>query len=588
MCSLSTMEYGSSIMRTRNSVNFRLMFLALAMAVVSGCGQADQNNADLAGKRKITGFEVVNVAVQSQSPKTIDEPRSADTVAQSPASNVATSSVSNAVPPLPIKVPAIVEDPNIFLQVNADKSEVYPNEQIILTYDLFTRYDTRYECFAKEGRFRGFWVEFQELKQENAGMTVVEHEGKRFAKATVKKIALFPDAPGKYVIDPGTAKASVRLESNDRENRMLESKPLEITVRDFPSSDIPASFTGFSGSQLKIESSLQTTASASNTINLVLSIKGRGNLWGLKLPSVDLFPGFRLLNMTEETHTNWSGDSIEGNKKFVFSLEPPSFGAMQVPSSSYSYFDLSAKTYQTITTQPLAVETPSRGTNHTAVTSYYADGKPGVVILLDISGSMLAEDLQPGNRLLVTKNALKDFITQNQKARMGLKVFARDVLTIAPLADRSKDLLKNVESIQVGMTGGDGTALGDAILDAVKELRKNKSKKNLIILLSDGSNNMGHLDPMTAADFAKQDHIMIYSIGIGKGGLVPFPVDDPAFGKRYVQAEVNVDHETLSEMASLTDGKSFKAVNGQQLKSALETIAAVLARLQIEALSNQL
>lgn len=359
-------------------------------------------------------------------------------------------------------------DPDIFLKAVIDKTEVYPNEQILLKYDLYTRYDTRYENFEKEGRFRGFWLEYKET-DKNVLSETVEYEGKKFIKATIREIALFPIASGKYIVEPGIVRVSIAKESGEREEMLLKAESFEIVAKDFPPN------------------------------------------YGSSLPSPFLknFPEF-----------------------------------------------------------------------NNQITPVFQDGKPGLLILLDVSSSMLAEDFKPKNRLEAAKNALSEFIKAKPNMRIGVTAFAREVMTVTPLEDATKNLLVDLSRTQVGMLR-DGTALGDAILEGVTELRKNEAPKNIIVLLSDGSNNTGHLDPLTAADFARQDNIIIYSISLGRHGLVPFPVDDPIFGKRYVEAEVHVDDETLREIANVTGGKFFKVEHEDQLRSAFEDIE-VLSNVQKE------
>ncbi len=376
-------------------------------------------------------------------------------------------------------VPTATIDPNIFVKASVDKPEAYLNEQIILKYDLYTRYDTRYEGFVKEGRLRGFWLEYKET-DKNVPRETIQYEGRKFVKATIREIILSPIAPGKYTIEPGAVRVSVVKESGERQEMQLKAKPIEIIAKD--------------------------------------------------------------LTGTEEN---------KGQKKTGASIFP------------------------------------AEESNDIQSSPNFNDGKPGLMILLDVSGSMLAEDLQPGNRLAVAKNALKTFMNAKPNIRIGVKVFAKEVVTVAPLTDGTKKSLQEIENVQVGMVK-DGTAIGDALLAGVKELKKNPARKNIIVLLSDGANNAGHIDPLTAADFSKQDNIAIYAIGIGKDGLVPFPINDPVLGKRYVNAEVNVDDETLGEIASVTGGKFFKVVDANQLKDAFDFIGIVLTRIYKESASNRL
>lgn len=187
-----------------------------------------------------------------------------------------------------------------------------------------------------------------------------------------------------------------------------------------------------------------------------------------------------------------------------------------------------------------------------------------IVIALDISGSMLAEDFKPENRLAVAKEEAKKFVRGRENDRIGLVVFAREAFTQCPLTLDYNILTSLVDEIQIGMIQ-DGTAIGMGIATSVNRLRESDAKSKVVILITDGENNAGKIDPITAAELARTFGIKVYTIGVGRGGLVPFPVNDPLFGKRYVQAKVDVDEMTLKRIADLTGGVFFRARDPQSL-----------------------
>ena len=187
-----------------------------------------------------------------------------------------------------------------------------------------------------------------------------------------------------------------------------------------------------------------------------------------------------------------------------------------------------------------------------------------LIFLLDTSLSMLAEDFKPENRLAVAKQEAEKFIRGRSNDRMGLVVFARDAFTQCPLTLDYDILVNLLNQIQIGMIP-DGTAIGMGIATAVNRLRDSDAKSKIIILITDGENNAGKIDPVTAAELARTFKIKVYTIGVGRGGLVPFPVNDPLFGKRYVQAKVNIDEFTLKRIADITGGVFFRARDTQAL-----------------------
>ncbi len=187
-----------------------------------------------------------------------------------------------------------------------------------------------------------------------------------------------------------------------------------------------------------------------------------------------------------------------------------------------------------------------------------------IVISMDISGSMLAEDFKPENRLAVAKQEAIKFIRNRENDRIGLVVFARDAFTQCPLTLDYDILTGLLDQIQIGMIP-DGTAIGMGLSTAVNRLRESEAKSKVILLISDGANNAGKIDPVTAAELAKTFGIKVYTILIGRGGLVPFPVSDPLFGKRYVQAKVDIDPMAMKRIADITGGLFFWAKDPKSL-----------------------
>ncbi|NCA84470.1 MAG: VWA domain-containing protein [Clostridia bacterium] len=192
-----------------------------------------------------------------------------------------------------------------------------------------------------------------------------------------------------------------------------------------------------------------------------------------------------------------------------------------------------------------------------------------IVMAMDISSSMLAEDLKP-NRLEAAKEVAIDFIKNRPNDRMGLVVFAGETFTQVPLTTDHQVLREMFDQLKSGMIE-DGTALGDGLATAVTRLRDSKAISKVIILLTDGVNNMGAVDPQSAAEIAKLYGIRIYTIGVGSLGMAPYPVQTP-FGMRYQNMEVKIDEALLQQIATMTDGKYFRATSNQKLEEVYQEI----------------
>ncbi|MBU1933013.1 MAG: VWA domain-containing protein [Candidatus Omnitrophica bacterium] len=194
-----------------------------------------------------------------------------------------------------------------------------------------------------------------------------------------------------------------------------------------------------------------------------------------------------------------------------------------------------------------------------------------IVLTLDTSGSMKAEDFKPQNRLGAAKEVMEEFIKSRRNDRIGLVVFARYSFTQCPLTLDYGALLNLLDKIQIGMIE-DGTAIGIAIANSVNRLRNSTAKSKVIILLTDGINNAGKIDPPTAAKAAEALGIKIYTIGAGRPGGALYPVEDPIFGKRYVRMDTEIDEALLKRIANETGGMYFRAKDEKGLREIYETI----------------
>ena len=192
-----------------------------------------------------------------------------------------------------------------------------------------------------------------------------------------------------------------------------------------------------------------------------------------------------------------------------------------------------------------------------------------VVISLDVSGSMLAEDFKP-NRLESAKKTALEFIDQRPNDRIGLVVYEGEAYTQAPLTNDHAllaDLFDEVESGKVAQ----GTAIGAGLITAVNRLRESDAKSKVIVLLTDGVNNQGEIDPILASEIAAEFGIRVYTIGVGKNGTAPYPMQT-LFGTVTQQIPVEIDEDLLKQIAQITDGKYFRAENEKQLQQIYEEI----------------
>lgn len=215
------------------------------------------------------------------------------------------------------------------------------------------------------------------------------------------------------------------------------------------------------------------------------------------------------------------------------------------------------------------------------------ESKEGIDIMmaLDISGTMMAEDLRP-SRLEAAKNVAIDFIQSRPNDNIGLVVFAAESFTQCPLTTDHAVLVNLFSGIRYGMIE-DGTAIGLGLANAVSRIKESKAKSKVVILLTDGSNNRGDIAPVTAAEIAKTFGIRVYPIGVGSHGTVNVPVQTP-FGIRYEQMKSEFDEQTLEKIADITGGQYFRATNNAKLREVYQEIDKLeKTKINVQEFSNK-
>jgi Ca-activated chloride channel family protein len=203
----------------------------------------------------------------------------------------------------------------------------------------------------------------------------------------------------------------------------------------------------------------------------------------------------------------------------------------------------------------VALARPQSGSGSESVLTEGID----IMLVLDVSGSMRTEDWQPVNRLAVAKDVVANFIRGRASDRIGMVVFAANAFTQCPLTLDYNVLEELLASVRVGMIDENSTAIGMAIATAANRLRESDAKSRIIVLLTDGRNNAGEVDPITAARAAGALGLKIYAIAAGTPEGGPLPIEDPMWGRRYVNAPTEIDEDTLREVAAATGGQYYRA-----------------------------
>ncbi len=214
---------------------------------------------------------------------------------------------------------------------------------------------------------------------------------------------------------------------------------------------------------------------------------------------------------------------------------------------------------------------PQEGTEEEEVLTEGVD----IIVALDASGSMAAEDFEPRNRLFVAKLVVQQFVEGLKHDRVGLIVFAGKAFTRCPLTLDYGVLLNVLDEVQLG-TIEDGTAIGNALATCLNRLRESRAKSKVIILVTDGVNNRGEIQPLDAAEIARTLGVKVYTVGIGSHGTARIPIKDPNYGQVYVNMQVEIDEASLTRIAEMTGGIYYRATD----KPSLEKIFQEIGRLE--------
>ena len=197
-----------------------------------------------------------------------------------------------------------------------------------------------------------------------------------------------------------------------------------------------------------------------------------------------------------------------------------------------------------------------------------------ILLAIDVSSSMKTEDFKPKNRLEAAKEVVAEFIATRPHDRLGMVVFAARAITKCPLTLDHDILLTLLDDVHIGSIE-DGTAIGTALATSVNRLKDSPAESRIIILLTDGVNNRGEIDPLTAAELAKTFGIKTYTVGAGTEGYAPYPFEDPMYGTVYRDILVEIDEETLQKIADVTGGQYFRATDAESLAEVYKEIDAM-------------
>lgn len=351
-------------------------------------------------------------------------------------------------------------DPNVFFEVEVSSREVSPDEAIYLKYALFTRYDTRYEGFQKEDILDGFWIARPKQSTE-VDRTILTRNGKKYVRAVVHRKQIFAASAGAKTIMPPRIRityttqntnsifADLQSAATSRNEKILQVEPVVIQVKEFPEEGKPAQFSGSMG-QYDMDAWIRQKENIEDEFDLNLVIEGKGNVWGIRLPSLPVGEDFKILDVREKVSANvpWDeGGAVTGSKNFAIRLAPKHQGDLVIPSIKFSYFDQETKAYRTIQTEPIEIRVNKVDSN----ILNQPDPQSGLVVLLDRSGSMQALDFAFANRFKIAQNIATEIVSNVDSEWFGAKTFAASVNDLADKSLSEKILRPRLKTLKLRM-----------------------------------------------------------------------------------------------------------------------------------------
>ena len=482
---------------------------------------------------------------------------------------------------------------DVFVRAIVSKNSVYENEGFLVTFKLYSLVNiTGFEGVKFPG-YEGFIAKEIDLPN-SIQLDLESYNGRNYKTAIMKQTILFPQRSGQIIIGSGKFDIVAQIRSHSQQKaksffddffdsysevkKTLTSAPAIIDVYPLPTAGKPASFSGAAGDYIMTSSINTTRLKTNDTLTVKVIISGNGNLKmsnlkPIKIPDIVFPDNFDKMEPIVTNNTITSVSGVDGTETIEYKAIPRSAGNFTIPKAEFSYFDLKSKTYKILTTDEyrlIVTQGLAGAINQTATNKEDSRffGKD-IMICLDISSSMLAQDLKP-DRLEAAKENLASFIKGCPNDNIGLVVFSKGSYIQCPLTHDHAVLIDTLKNVKCGKIE-DGTAIGDGLETAAGQLKVGKSKSKIIILLTDGVNNQGEISPLDAAEISKTYGIKVHTIAIGTTGEVPYPVQTDS-GVVVKPMKVEIDENILTQIAQLTGGQFFKATNNNALKGVFREI----------------
>jgi|WetSurMetagenome_2_1015567.scaffolds.fasta_scaffold08141_3 hypothetical protein len=481
---------------------------------------------------------------------------------------------------------------SLFVELLFSKPEAYKQEPVIAQLKLFSQLDVSSVEEIDMPPFDGFlsYELSPPAKPEYSKDTIA---GEIFNTVIIKSLLLLPVKSGNFKIGAAKVKCTVRKPKKNSTSSLFDdffnsystekisicSDSGNISVKDFPAT-VPEDFTNICGNNFKISVALdQSKITVNEPFVFEINISGSGNLKLIGTPDIKLPVNLKLIKSEYNNNLTTDSTGISGQRTFSYTLLPATKGKFSIPSYSISYYNPETKEYRQVSSPEVIINAEEAGTDYPVQKINYqlkeqTKGKKrkietASIIVLDMSESMSAQDLEP-NRKSAVINALSGYLKYT-KHETGLVLYSEVPYLLNSISSDNKvindSLLKNA-----GIKLGNGTATGFGISKATDELRKINARHKNIILITDGASNSGSIDELMASEFAVCFGIKISIIGVSGSGDSAQITMETTFGEQTTTIPITINDKELEKIAGITGGNYFRATDSISLYSALKEI----------------
>jgi len=465
------------------------------------------------------------------------------------------------------------------VQVSADKTEVYPGEQVTITYHLLTRMNPDYLGPYQFGDFGNAWIGRLGPPPQKSELELTFLEGNQFLEFEKDRFAVIPVKPGRLEVKPPSVLLQFNQKESPRNYRLAYDFPaIEVTVKDFPTDEQPESFNGWSG-VFSIGAKVDTTElTTKGIIHYLIHVNGKGNLQELMLPAPNMGLDFTLDAIKSEVVWKWQGSVLTGRKTFNLAMIPRRVGELVMPALEIDYFHIGEEIYKVLKLEKkkIKVDRLALLPMHDSETNLPSD--PRLLILLDITKSMLTKDIENKSRLSISKSSLTQWLRNQNLGLVALQTFTTETKTILRFSNEHDATLISESVAAIESEIENESTIADMLLEVSNILDhiSASGESKTIVLVTDSQDDWSYIGATHVAEKARELDVRVHVIAVAKRMGDLFPTFNAATGKKIEAHSIAVDSAHLEAIARITNGTFHHVTKSSDFKKALAEIQTLL------------